>query len=900
MQFRYNDRKPLEVKAFMTESLWTEQKLTPMMEQYRSIKKTLPPDTILFFRLGDFYEMFFEDALKASEILDITLTGREGGEAGRVPMCGFPHHAFQAYVRKLLDQNLKVAICDQIGDPKAAKGLVERKVTRIITPATYLDEEAKDLAPEYMASLATEGKNFAFSYLELSTGEFCVREIPEERLVSELALLAPREVILPVKIAGNNNLVSYVKETLHASLTVYEDWIFEPAEGLRYLKEAFRLASERTIPFCDQSLCVSAAGAILYYLKDHFHSALDHIRLPRLLDASDFMVLDRQTQKSLELVSSSSGKRGTTLLSSIDQTRTSMGGRMLYQWVTHPLLAIGEIKKRQEGVGEFSGTVAKAKGICSLLGGIKDVERTLSRLNYGVANARDLLNLKIFLGKVPELQASLQEAQSPVLKEILGTLIPFPNLRDLIGQAIVDEPPLSTRDGGLIKDLYSMELDELRDIAKNGRNWLVEFQKREIDRTGIKSLKIKYSQAFGYSIEVSKSNLSMVPQDYIRKQTLVNAERFIVPELIEWDQKISGAEEKIKHLEFKLFDGIREKILEELLPLQEMAKAVGTLDALLSLAVVAVQKSWVRPEMLDTQELVIKGGRHPVVEAMLSYGQFVENDTVLDTNEDQLVVLTGPNMAGKSTYIRQVGLIVLLAQMGSFVPARSARIGLVDRIFTRIGATDNLAGGESTFMVEMVEAAHILRNATQRSLLILDELGRGTSTFDGVSIAWAICESLVQGGARPRTLFATHYHELTQLEEHFPRIKNYNITVKETGDGIVFLRKVVRGGSDRSYGIHVARLAGIPKPVTDRAEEILEILESENTQATEIIEANAKLSKKKSADSPQLSFFDEPKLKPNPLLDEIRNLEIDGMRPLDALMKISEWKKKLDSERKKN
>ncbi|HNV85697.1 MAG TPA: DNA mismatch repair protein MutS [Candidatus Omnitrophota bacterium] len=875
-------------------TLEKEQKLTPMMEQYRSIQKTLPTDTILFFRLGDFYEMFFQDAIRASDILNITLTGREGGEAGRVPMCGIPYHAFQGYVRKLLDENLKVAVCEQMGDPKLAKGLVERKVTRIITPATYLDEESKDAAPEYMAAIATDGKHFALSFLELSTGEFCVREIPEDRLVSELSLLLPREVILPKRLAGHSPLVTYLKETLRVSLTVYEDWIFEAEEGLRHLTEAFRLASERSIPFSGQPLCVSASGAVLYYLKDHFHSALDHIRLPRLLDTSDYMILDRQTQRSLELVSGMTGKKGTTLLSAIDATRTSMGGRTLYQWVTHPLLTVREIRKRQSGVEELTRQSARTKSFCSLLEGIRDVERTLSRLNYGVANARDLLNLKIFLGKVPEIQELLSDARSEILKELLGALIPFPNLLDLIGQAIVDEPPLSVKEGGLIRDKYSIELDELRNIARNGRNWIVEFQKKEIERTGIKSLKIRYSQVFGYTIEVSQSNLNSVPSDYIRKQTLANAERFIVPELIEWDQKISGAEEKIKALEFRLFDEIRGKILEELAPLQEMAKAIGVLDALLSLAMIAVQKKWVKPEVTESQELRIEGGRHPVVEAMLPLGQFVENDALLDTKENQLIILTGPNMAGKSTYIRQVALIVLLAQMGSFVPARSARVGLVDRIFTRIGASDNLAGGESTFMVEMIEAAHILRNATDRSLLILDEVGRGTSTFDGVSIAWAICEHLAREGGCPRTLFATHYHELTQLEEHFPRVKNYNITVKETRDGIVFLRKVVRGGSDRSYGIHVARLAGIPKSVTDRASEILEILESENTEATQIIERQNRPDSKKDTGR-QLTFFGTAKPE-HPLLDEIRNSGVDRMTPLEALTKLAEWKKKLAAE----
>ncbi|MBI3307393.1 MAG: DNA mismatch repair protein MutS [Candidatus Omnitrophica bacterium] len=865
----------------MEQSTLADQKLTPMMEQYRSIKKNLAKDTVLFFRLGDFYEMFFEDAVRCSEILNITLTGREGGEAGRIPMCGIPYHAFHEYVRYLLDHQLKVAICEQVGDPKAAKGLVERKITRIITPATYLDDDNKGKNLEYMAALAPAGKNYGLAYLELGTGEFYVRELTEDRLFGELSLLSPREVILPKSLTEQNALSGFVREALNASLTVYEDWIFEPEEGSRHLIEAFGFGSKTSIPFADRPLAVGAAGAVLYYLKDHLHSGIEHLRPPVLLDTRDFMTLDRQTQKSLELVSNLSGKKShATLLATIDQSLTSMGGRMLYQWLTHPLLVREQIMERQDGVSELTSDPSWTQSIRSLMSGVRDMERTLSRLNYGVANARDLVNLKLFLERVPELQSVLKKSRSLILKKILGSLNPFPELREMIAKAIVEAPPLSLKEGGLIQDGFRADLDDLRSISKNGKSWLLEFQQREIERTGIKSLRVKYSQVFGYALEVSKSNLHLVPPDYIRRQTLANAERFIVPELKSWDEKISGAEDKIKALEYEIFNGLREKILEKLIPLQAMAKAAGTLDALAALSITAIQKSWVKPEIGESTDLHIKGGRHPVVEAMLSAGQFVENDTLLDTRENQLIVLTGPNMAGKSTYLRQVAHIVLLAQIGSFVPAESARVGLVDRIFTRIGASDDLAHGESTFMVEMIETAHILQSATERSLLILDEVGRGTSTFDGVSIAWAICEYLVQEKARPRTLFATHYHELTQLEEHFSGIKNYNITVKETRDGIVFLRKVIRGGSDRSYGIHVARLAGIPAKVTERADEILRVLENENTEATQIIEGKAN-------SGPTL--FDLPK--DHPLINEIKELELEALTPLEALNKIAEWKK---------
>ncbi len=883
----------------MTEGLSFEQKLTPMMEQYRSIKKTLPSDTILFFRLGDFYEMFFEDAVRASDILNITLTGREAGESGRVPMCGIPYHAFQEYVRLLLEHNLKVAICEQMGDPKLAKGLVERKITRIISPATYLDDDYEGKHPEYMAVVVRDIREkgaCGLSYLDLGTGEFYVREFPAERLLSELTLLQPRELILSKTLSEDAAFIAFTKTNLNAALTIYEDWIFDREEGSRLLQNGFKWVSEKSIPFSEHALCVRAAGAVLYYLRDHLHSALGHIRPPVYLDAREYMTLDRQTQRSLELVSSMTARKGSaTLLGSIDQTLTSMGGRTLYQWVTHPLLAIEAIRERQEGIEELVKDPQWTQSVRSLLKGLKDLERTTSRLNYGVANARDLINLKIFLARVPEIRNLLSRVQSTNLKAILGTLIPFPNLKEMIEQAIVDVPPLALKDGGMIRDGYSRDLDELRAISQKGKSWILEFQQREIERTGIKSLRIKYSQVFGYTIEVSKSNLHLVPENYIRRQTLANGERFILPELKEWDEKISGAQDKIKALEYEIFNQIREKVLEELVPLQAMAKAMGHLDAMASLAVTAIQRSWVKPTVVETGELMIEGGRHPVVEAMLPQGQFVANDTFLDRADNQLIVLTGPNMAGKSTYIRQVGLTVLLAQIGSFVPARQARIGLVDRIFTRIGASDNLAGGESTFMVEMVETAQILQSATAKSLLILDEVGRGTSTFDGVSIAWAICEHLVQGNARPRTLFATHYHELTQLEKHFQGVKNYKLTVRETKDSIVFLRKVVPGGSERSYGIHVARLAGIPKSVTERSAQILRILESESTEATQIIEGK-KDPKAEKKESRQATLFEWAQDN-HPVLEEIRELGIDGLTPLQAINKINEWKERLRPER---
>jgi len=862
-----------------------------MMEQYRSIRKGLPPDTVLFFRLGDFYEMFFEDAVKASEILNITLTSRDGGAVGRVPMCGIPAHACQPYLRALLDHQLKVAICEQLGDPQTSRSLMERRVTRIITPATYLDEEAKSTRPEYMAAVAMHADEMAVAVLDVGTGEFFVRRVDPDRLMSELALLAPCEVILPKGLEGSGALADQIRSQLKATLTVYEDWVFDPKEGIRLIRECFSLASDRAIPFWDRPQAVAAAGAVLYYLKDHLHMALGHIRLPVLLESESFMHLDPQAVRSLELIPApSDDRRSLTLLGILDKTLTPMGARTLAHWVTHPLVRLPEILMRQEGTAELVQHADLTQRIRGLLKGLKDIERILSRLNVGVANARDLIAIRLFLDRVPSFQEILKGTQSAILDEIRQAWNPLPELRDRIARGLVDDPPQSVREGGLIREGYSPELDELRALADKGKRWLAEFEKREIERTGIKSLRIRYNQVFGYSIEVSKPNLHLVPKDYIRKQTLANAERFVVPELVQWDERIATAQERIRELEYRLFQELRLQILEHLSQLQAMARALGLLDALASLAWVAIQNRWIRPELSESTELVIRGGRHPVVEASLPPGQFVENDTEMDGDACQLIVLTGPNMAGKSTYIRQVALIVLLAQMGSFVPAESARIGLVDRLLTRVGAKDDLTRGESTFMVEMMEMAHILRSATGKSLLILDEVGRGTSTFDGVSLAWAICEYLVLGKIRPRTLFATHYHELIQLEGQLKGVRNYSVTVRETSEGIVFLRKVVPGGSDRSYGIHVARLAGLPGSVTERAEQILRVLESENTKATEIIQDRIDLALEWAggirADAEDFKAL-------NPILEEIRSLSVDRMTPLEALNRLAEWARRL-------
>jgi DNA mismatch repair protein MutS len=872
-------------KKAMPSNLATQQKLTPMMEQYLSIRRTLSEDTVLFFRLGDFYEMFFDDAERAADILNITLTGRAGSAAGRIPMCGVPYHAFQGYVKKLIDHRLKVAICEQVGDPKT-KGLVERRVTRIISAATYLDNPEVQKSSDYMVSIcpsATDKDMFAIAALDLSTGEFKVRELSADRLMSDLSSIDPKEIILPHGLKTDQELLRDIKESLNVSLTEYEDWVFSVEEATKRLQDCFQHVRLET--FNEQPHALIACGALLYYLRDHFHQELGHLHVPRMEEAHQSMRLDQQTQRSLELVRSLNGeKNGPNLLKCIDQTLTAMGARTLHDWVMHPLLNVAAIYQRQEAVAELINQSMTLHQIRELLAGVKDMERTLSRLNYGVANARDLINLKSFLERVPRISEHIASCQASLFSALGQDIRDFPEIKKAIQKTIVDEPPVATKDGGLIHDGFSEDLDTLRGLSKKGKDWLLEFERREAIRTGIKKLKIKYSRVFGYMLEVSQGQLAHVPDDYIRRQTLANAERFIVPELKSWDEKISGAQDKIKALEYELFDQLRTRVLEDLSPLQKMAQAIGVFDVLASIALTAIQKNWVRPTINEGYTLSIQEGRHPVVEEMLASREFIENDTLMNEKDHQLLLITGPNMAGKSTYIRQVALIVILGQIGSFVPAQKAEIGIVDRIFTRIGASDDLAKGESTFMVEMVEMAQILHQCTSKSLLVLDEVGRGTSTFDGVSIAWAICEHLSQGVERPRTLFATHYHELTQLEEHFQGIQNLHITVRETEDDIVFLRKVIPGGSDRSYGIHVARLAGIPGKVTQRANEILAVLEKENDQASQVLEDVP------AAAQPDLFSFAQ---EPHPLVEEIKKMNLSEMTPLEALNYLAKWQKEI-------
>ncbi|MBI4971971.1 MAG: DNA mismatch repair protein MutS [Candidatus Omnitrophica bacterium] len=812
-------------------------KLTPMMEQYLAVKKTLPPNTILFFRLGDFYEMFFEDAALASRVLDIALTGREGGEAGRVPMCGVPFHAAKSYIHRLIQEGLKVAICEQMEDPRFAKGIVKREVTRIISQGTYVEEtEGEVSANRYLAScFSATGREFGVAYLDLGTGEFKLTEVAAfDDLKSELMRIHPVECVLSESVTPETEFGKFLADEFHPSINYYEPRVFDLERAKERIQSAFKVASIEGLGLKEFPVATVAAGAILHYLKENLHKSLEHVKRPAAYSSEEFMILDSMTQRNLEIAQSFSGEtKSQTLLSSVDETLTPMGARTLRLWLKRPLLRPAKINERLESVREFVENTKSRAALREALADIRDVERIVARLNCDLGNARDLVALRTSLVRVPLAKAALAGASFPLAPKLSAALFDLKDLVAELNQAIVDTPPLTVKEGGIIKEGYSKELDELRNISSEGQNYIAQLQQREIERTGIKSLKIKFNRVFGYYIEISHANAKAVPIEYVRKQTLVNAERYIIPELKDYEEKVLTAVERANAKEYEIFEIFRAKVRERIHEIQSTAEALGVLDVVAGFAEVAVKRGYAMPEVTDKKEIRIEGGRHPVVELVLQRGEFVENDTLLNGDDHQLILITGPNMAGKSTYIRQVALITLLAQVGSFVPAARAEIGVADRIFTRIGASDYLTRGQSTFMVEMIETANILNNATSRSLIVMDEIGRGTSTFDGVSIAWSVCEFLARAeGHRPRALFATHYHELTELEELFEGIKNYNVTVHEGDHGIVFLRKIVPGGTDKSYGIHVAKLAGLPDSVIARSKQILEELERERVIPT--------------------------------------------------------------------
>jgi DNA mismatch repair protein MutS len=801
------------------------KKETPMMAQYRQIRRELPEDTILFFRLGDFYEMFFDDAKTASDILDITLTKRHS-----TPMCGIPYHSAAGYLERLVKAGKKVAICEQVEDPATAKGVVKRDVTRIVTPGTILDEVTLNgNQNNFLAGLYHEKSLFGLAMLDLSTGEFWIEESDDVASIqANLSRYAPAECIVAEDQMDDPSFAELALEATNTLLTACEDWTFESATANDFLLRHFDVHSLEGFGCMPMSTALGAAGAVLYYVKTELRRNLAHVRNIRVKNPADYMLIDETTATNLELVAPINSNRQAykaTLLNVLDSTCTAMGGRLLREWLLRPLNNLEQIKARHDAVELLVNNQTYLRSLRDVLGDIKDVERLISRIGSTSGNPRDVRAMGVSLQQMP-LVKSLLSGKGTILESLGEQLTSLPDLVSLIDSAIEDEPPINLKDGGVIRHGYHSELDELREAATQGRKWLADYQASEMERTGIKSLKVRHNKVFGYYIEISKSYLDQVPEAYIRKQTLVNAERFITPELKEYENKILGAQERSVALEQEIFTAVRQQAVEYLETIQHNALAIGQVDVLTTFAERALSNNYSRPHMTDNGKLEIHDGRHPVVEQMPDAERFVPNDTQLDRETHQLIIITGPNMAGKSTYIRQVALITVMAHMGCFVSAAAAEIGIVDRVFTRVGASDDLARGRSTFMVEMQETANILNNATPQSLIVLDEIGRGTSTFDGISIAWSVAEHLCKNKAmQAKTLFATHYHELTDLALTLPNVKNYSVLVKEKGQSITFLRKIVQGAADKSYGIQVARLAGLPDDVIERATDILTNLE---------------------------------------------------------------------------
>ena len=864
---------------------------TPMMRQYLEIKAR-HPDAILFFRLGDFYEMFLDDAVTASKVLDITLTSRKKGASEEVPLCGIPYHSCQPYIARLVENGFKVAICEQVEDPKAAKGIVKREVVRIVTPGLVTDTDT--LQPKennyLMAIAGGQGDCWGVAVLDITTGEFRVTETADlEGVRSEVASVNPREVLLceeDSKVLQQR--LSY--QLAGRMVNPLPEWIFAPDRAESLICDFF--ACGTLDPFGCSGLpgAIGAAGAVLHYLQETQKGALCHIRALTTYHSRDYMVLDDATRRNLELTATlhDGGRRGS-LLGVLDRTVTAMGGRKLRHWINHPLVDVERIRARHRAVAELVEKSLVREDLRGALAPVNDLERLNAKISMASANARDLSALKGSLEGMPGLRNFFSSLESPLLEEVEAGIDSLEDVGELIGRAIVDDPPFVLREGGLIRDGFHGPLDELRHISREGKGWIARLEREEKERTGISSLKIRFNKVFGYYIEVPKSQVARIPEDYLRKQTLANAERYITPVLKDYEEKVLGAEEKVVEIEYELFQQLRQQVSQQGGRIQATADALATLDTLLALADLAHDRGYVCPEMDDSGDLVIVEGRHPVIEGMNLSERFVPNDVVLDTRENQILIITGPNMAGKSTFMRQVALIVLMAQMGSLVPARSARIGLVDRIFTRVGASDNLARGQSTFMVEMTEAAHILNHATARSLVVLDEIGRGTSTFDGISIAWAVAEYLHDNpGTAAKTLFATHYHELTDLALTRERVKNFNIAVKEWNDQVIFLRRIVKGGASHSYGIQVARLAGLPQEVIERAREVLKNLESGEFEK----EGQPRLARSRRGGeprhSPQLSLFEGG---PDPLREKLEGVDISVLTPLEALNLLDELKK---------
>jgi DNA mismatch repair protein MutS len=863
---------------------------TPLMAQYYKVKQA-HPDTILLFRVGDFFETFEDDAKLASKVLGITLTKRSNGSAGDTPLAGFPHHAIDNYLPKLVRAGYRVAVCEQTENPKFAKGIVKREVVEVVTPGVTLSDKLLDHKKNnYLLAIAVLDQICGLSFCDISTGEYYVFEIPLAQLGEQIESINPSEFLIPKR---DKEFLGKLIERINPSLriTKLEDWIFNFDFANELIKNHFKTVTLKGFGIENLSAGIIAAGAVLNYLNETQRVNLSHLNRISIYNPSDYMILDYSTKRNLEITfSMNDGGREGSLISILDKTQTAMGGRLLKKWISAPLRDLDPIKKRHDSVEELLKNKKVRKDLNENLSEVGDLERLISRICTSRATPREVVAVKSSLKKIPAIKELLTVVKVSTLQNISEQLDPLENIVDKISTAIIDSPPAAINEGGIIRNGFSAELDELRDISLHGKEWIATLQQNERERTGISSLKVNFNNVFGYYIDVSHTHKNKIPENYIRKQTLVNSERFITPELKEYEDKILNAQEKINELESQLFNEIRAIVANEAETIQKNARVIAMLDCLNNFAQCAEEYSYIKPIVDESDRINIVQGRHPVVERILDPGnKYTPNDSLLDNDDQQIILLTGPNMAGKSVYLRQVGLIVLLAQIGSFVPAKEASIGIVDRIFTRVGASDNITAGESTFLVEMQEAANILNNATKKSLILLDEIGRGTSTFDGISIAWAITEYLHENPEiSAKTLFATHYHELNEMAELFPKIKNYKVEVREYDDKVVFLHKVNPGRADHSYGIQVAQMAGLPLFVTNRAKEVLDNLESKELTPYEI--KKERLKKLKSETDNQISLFE---FKDDSLRTEINKMELDKITPIEALNKLNELKKKM-------
>ena len=877
--------------------------LSPMMQHYVKTKNE-NKDCILFYRLGDFYEMFFEDAEAVSKELELTLTGKDCGLKERAPMCGVPFHAADTYINRLVERGYKVAICEQVEDPKTAKGMVKREVVRVVTPGTNLNTQALDETKNnYVMAIVYLSNRYGIAIADVTTGDFMVTEVEKSRtLLDEIYKFSPAEIICNESFYMSGVDLEALKNRLHICMNPLEGWYFDDELCVRTIKEHFHVSALEGLGLKDFACATIAAGALLTYLLETQKTPLDHLRAIMPYATERYMIIDSSTRRNLELTEAlrEKVKRGS-LLWVLDKTKTAMGARMLRSFIEQPLIDEHAINDRLDAIEEINKREMDREEIREYLNPIYDLERLVGKISYQSANPRDLIAFKSSISMLPYIKGLIKEFKSEEMQSIYENMDDLQDLFELLNASIIEEPPLAMKEGGIIKDGYHEQVDNFRQAKTKGKTWLAELEASEREKTGIRTLKIKYNKVFGYYLEVTNSFKDMVPDYYTRKQTLTNAERYITPRLKELEDMILGAEDKLYALEYEIFSSIRNKIFQEVERVQRTAKAIARLDSYLSLALVASRNNYVRPKINTRGIIDIKNGRHPVVEQMIPNDMFIPNDTYLDNAKNRVSVITGPNMAGKSTYMRQTALIVLMAQIGSFVPAEKANIGIADRIFTRVGASDDLASGQSTFMVEMTEVANILRNATSKSLLILDEIGRGTSTFDGLSIAWAVIEYISNTkvlGAK--TLFATHYHELTELEGKLSGVNNYCIAVKERGDDIVFLRKIVKGGADKSYGIQVAKLAGVPDVVIERAKELVEELSDADITATVkdiALERKKGKTKAKSqvhldeVDLEQISLFDT--VKDGDVLEELKNIDVSNLTPIDALNTIYKLQNKL-------